>query len=470
MTTSSVKAPRHILIIDDEENMRHMLSTLLSKSGYTVKTAADGKQALDMGQNNNHYDFILCDIKMPGMDGLEFLQYAAGVFPEATIIMMSAYGTIETAVEAMKRGAYDYISKPFKADEVLLVLEKAAERTTLKTENRRLRQQLANIEETYTFGNIIARSKAMQAVVKLIAKVAAYDTTVLITGESGTGKELVTRSIHFNSQRARSPFVPINCGGIPENLLESELFGHVKGAFTGADKKNIGLCETAHTGTLFLDEVGELPFSLQVKLLRMLQDNEIRPVGASDTKKVDIRIIAATAKDLAEEVGQGRFREDLFYRLNVMHIRLPALRERPEDIPFLCRTFLDQFNQKFGKNIEGLSPAVMNALMQHDWPGNIRELENVIERAVILTEGKQITIDDMPPGALRSGETADTDRKKELVDPPTCSLKAAQRQWEKKLITRALLETGGNRTKAAKLLEISHPSLLRKIKEYQLDV
>ncbi|MDY6903164.1 MAG: sigma-54 dependent transcriptional regulator [Thermodesulfobacteriota bacterium] len=466
------KSP-HLLVVDDEVNMRHMLSTMLGKKGYVVETAEDGSQALSMLKADAMpFDFILCDIKMPNMDGLEFLEKARGISPDSTVIMMSAYGTLETAIEAMKLGAYDYISKPFKADEVFLTLQKALEREKLKTENVRLRQQLDKLQDKYTHGNMVAKSKAMQSVIQMITKVAGYDTTVLITGESGTGKELVARSIHFNSPRLKNPLIPINCGGIPENLLESELFGHVKGAFTGADKNKIGLCEIAHQGTLFLDEIGELPPALQVKLLRLLQNSEIRPVGASETRKIDIRIVAATAKDLEAEVAAGNFREDLFYRLNVLNIKLPPLRNRTDDIPYLCQWFIDSFNHKLDKAIEGISPPAMAMLMDHAWQGNVRELENVIERAVVLAEGGQITPNELPSGFGKPAPAAGGIGDNVLDEQGQFdgfSLKEAKKIFEKKLIEKALAETGGNRTRASQLLEISHPSLLSKIKEYQIE-
>jgi len=328
----SDRSEQHVLVVDDEENMRHMLSALLKREGYRVDTAENGQVALSM-VSEGHYDFILCDIKMPRMDGMTFLKKASAKLEDTTVIMMSAYGNVDSAVEAMKQGAYDYIPKPFQADEVILTLKKAQERERLKKENLLLKEQLADISDTYTYDNMIAKSSAMRRVVEMISKVAGYDTTILITGESGTGKELVARSLHFNSNRSKNAFVPINCGGIPENLLESELFGHVKGAFTGADRNKIGICEKAHQGTLFLDEIGELPLSLQVKLLRLLQDNEIRPVGSSKTKIINIRVVAATSKNLEEEVLNRNFREDLFYRLNVLQIHLAPLRERTDDIP-----------------------------------------------------------------------------------------------------------------------------------------
>ncbi|MDY6825372.1 MAG: sigma-54 dependent transcriptional regulator [Thermodesulfobacteriota bacterium] len=461
----------HILVVDDEANMRHMLSTMLGKEGYVVDTTEDGQQALaSLNTGGIAYDFILCDIKMPNMDGLEFLKNAREAAPDTTVIMMSAYGTIETAVEAMKLGAYDYISKPFKSDEVLLTLKKAAEREKLKSENLRLRKQLDDIRDDYIHGNMVAKSRPMQSVIQMIAKVAGYDTTVLITGESGTGKELVARSIHFNSKRSKNPIIPVNCGGIPENLLESELFGHVKGAFTGADKTKAGICEIAHKGTLFLDEIGELPSSLQVKLLRVLQDNEIRPVGSSTTKTIDIRVVAATAKNLENEVARGNFREDLYYRLNVLNIKLPPLRDRAEDIPHLCRWFIDNFNEKLGKSIAEIAPAAMAVLMNHTWPGNVRELENIIERAAVMAEGSRITAGEFPRelGQPAATTPATDGTTIDAAGFDGYSLKAAKKLFEKQLIEKALAKTGGNRTRASQLLEISHPSLLSKIKEYDI--
>ena len=460
------KPDNRILVVDDEENMRHMLSALLSREGYTVDTAENGQKALKMAAEAS-YDFILCDIKMPRMDGMMFLEQANAMFQDTTIIMMSAYGSIDSAVEAMKQGAYDYISKPFKPDEVILTLKKAHERERLKKENIRLKKELANIRDDYKYDNMIAKSSAMRSVVDMISKVAGYDTTVLITGESGTGKELVARSLHQNSGRAKNAFVAINCGGIPENLLESELFGHVRGAFTGADKNKIGICEKADKGTLFLDEIGELPLSLQVKLLRLLQDSEIRPVGSSETKTINIRVVAATSKNLEDEVAAGNFREDLFYRLNVLRIHIAPLRERPDDIPYLCRAFIDKFNKKLNQNVEDISPPAMSCLMDHNWPGNVRELENAIERAVVLAETPVIESGNLPPGI--GGPISKEALQTDLLDlGEEISIKAAQKKIEKMLIEKALNQTGGNRTQASRLLEISHPSLLAKIKEYDI--
>jgi len=451
-----------ILVVDDEVNMRHMLESLLTESGYAVDTAPDGAEALNR-VSGKVYQFIFCDVRMPEMDGMNFLQSAQGMLENTNVIMMSAYGTIDTAVEAMKLGAYDYISKPFKADEILLALKKAEERERLKSENTRLRQQLKVIEESLNFGEMIGKSKAMQELFKLSAKVAHYETTVLISGESGTGKELVAQGIHFHGKRSKNSLIPVNCGGIPEALLESELFGYKKGAFTGADKDTKGLFEAASGGTIFLDEVGDLPLSLQVKLLRVLQDSQIRPVGDTKSKEIDVRVIAATSKNLTEEVEAGRFREDLFYRLNVMPIRLPPLIERPEDIPLLCQHFIDRYNRKFSKSVERLSAAAMNLLLKHRWPGNVRELENIIERTVVLAEGSVIETDLLPPELASDGQSS---RIEDIFQG--YSLKAGKVILEKNMIQRALEATGGNRTKAAELLEISHPSLLQKIKAYGL--
>ena len=459
------KRENHVLVVDDEANMRHMLSAMLAKAGYTVETAADGTEAVACLEHTA-YQFILCDIRMPNMDGLTFLGQVRETAPDTTVIMMSAYGTVDTALEAMKQGAYDYIAKPFKTDEVILTLKKAAEREKLKNENIQLKKQLAELADGDIYGEIVAKSRAMRGIIELIGKVAVYDTTVLVTGESGTGKELVARSIHHNSHRSENPLIPVNCGGLPENLLESELFGHVKGAFTGADRNKIGICEKAHTGTLFLDEIGELPLSLQVKLLRVLQDNEIRPVGASESRTIDIRIIAATAKDLAAEAARGDFREDLFYRLNVMNIHIPPLRERAEDIPPLCRSFIEKFNRKLTKEVRDISPAAMGLLMNHAWAGNIRELENVIERAVVLAESSSITPEELPPTLQQPAVDSDMPGPDDLDG---YSLKAARRLFEKTLIEKALARTSGNRTRASRLLEISHPSLLTKIKKYGIE-
>jgi len=458
------KPKKRLLIIDDEENMRHMLSKVLSKAGYTIETASNGHEGLKMTASNA-YDFILCDIKMPNMSGMDFLKAARDKIRFTTVIMMSAYGTIDTAIAAMKLGAYDYISKPFKTDEVYLTLKKAEERESLRKENRQLKEHIKKIESNYDFGNMVAKSEAMRKMFRVAAKAAQYKTTVLILGDSGTGKELIARAIHNEGDRSSMPLVPVNCGGIPETLLESELFGYKKGAFTGADKNKKGLFQEADGGTIFLDEIGELPLALQVKLLRVLQENEVRMIGDSISTQIDVRVIAATAKNLEEDVKKGAFREDLYYRLNVLSIKIPPLRDRAEDIPLLCDHFMERFNRSLNKKIKSIAPAAMSHLLEYAWPGNVRELENAIERALVLTEGDVLLPEHFPAA---SGQRSGEDASDMLFDG--YSLKVAQKLMEEKLITKALKETGGNRTQASRLLEISHPSLLSKIKTYKIDL
>ena len=459
-----------ILIIDDEESMRHMLSIILKKEGYDAVSAESGRQAIKILEKED-FDFILCDIRMPGMDGIEFLKsfniLTTGHSPPSTVVMMSAYGAIDTAIECMKLGAYDYISKPFKTDEIILTLKKAEERERLKRENTRFKHIA---EQEYDLKNIITEDKQLLEIFKLIKKVADYNTTVLITGESGTGKELIARAIHYHGKRKDKLFVAVNCGAIPAMLLESELFGHVKGAFTDAVRNKPGLFEEADAGTMFLDEIGELPKELQVKLLRVIQEGEIRRVGDSKSKKIDVRIIAATARDLSEEIKKGNFREDLFYRLNVVNINLPPLRERKGDIPILAGHFLKIYSDKFGKPIKGIDKEAMDAISSYQWPGNVRELENVMERAVILEDADVIKTDSLP--FVNPPSPMGTD----LKSIPTwgmggfdLSIKKAEEAIEKELIKKALDATGGNKTKAAELLEISHRALLYKIKGYGLE-
>ncbi len=437
-----------------------MLKFILEKEKYSVSSAEDGSRALER-MDQDDFDYILCDIRMPRMDGMTFLREASKRHPDKTYIMMSAYGTVDTALEAIKEGAYDYISKPFKTDEVLLTLKKAEERERLKTENLDLKKKMEKIQSKYSFGSIVARSEAMAKVFELVEKVADHKTTVLITGESGTGKELIARSIHSNGERRNGSLVSINCGGIPENLLESELFGYKKGAFTDATKDKPGRFHEAHKGTLFLDEIGELPFPLQVKLLRVLQEEEITPLGGSGATKVDVRVIAATSKDLAREAKLGNFREDLFYRINVWHIHLPPLRDRKGDLSLLTGYFVDQFNNKLGKTVEGLSSEAMGMIMDYHWPGNVRELENTIERAVLLSTGSWIKPEDLPSNFVKT-----PNRAEEIDDSEALSIKAATKRLQRDLIAKALKRTGGNKTQAAKLLEISRPMLIAKIKEY----
>jgi len=450
--------PKRILIVDDEENFRHMLSVILKKENYDVETASNGEEGLKKIAFSS-FDQILCDIRMPHMDGMEFLREAQKTGVGATIIMMSAYGTIDTAIEAMKLGAYDYISKPFKPDEILLTLKKAEERERLRKENELLRME---VQKEYSFKNIVSKNEKMLNIFELIKKVAAYKSTIIITGESGTGKELIARALHYNSDRSQFPFIPVNCGAIPENLLESELFGHVKGAFTDAIRTKKGLFEEADGGTLFLDEIGELPPQLQVKLLRVLQDGEIRRVGESKSIQIDVRIISATVKDLAKEVTEGRFREDLFYRLNVLPIHLPPLRERKEDIPLLIYHFINKYTKSMNKNVMSISPKAMDTLMNYKWYGNVRELENTIERAIVLTDGENIELENLP---IEIQNFKDQIQFTPLAEEEY-SIKKTSKFLEMNLIKKALKKTKGNHTHAARLLEISHRALLYKIKEY----
>ena len=454
---------KKILIIDDEENMRHMLQSMLTRYGYAIYTAKDGAEGLEK-ITDHQFDFVLCDVKMPRMNGMEFLKAGRDRLFSTTVIMMSAYGSIDMAIDAMKLGAYDFVSKPFKNEEIRLTIKKAEERERLKKENIELKDRIRRIGGSLSFGNMVGRSPIIQTVFSMALKVARFDSTVLITGESGTGKELVAQGIHRESDRRSSPMVPVNCASIPESLMESELFGHVKGAFTGADKDKKGLFEIAEGGTLFLDEIGDIPVSLQPKLLRVLQESEIRPVGGGKSSAVDVRVIAATSKDLEKEMASGHFREDLFYRLNVVPITLPPLRHRPEDIPLLCKFFINRFNKSLGSSITNISSAAMTALMQHDWPGNIRELENAIERAIVLADGSTLELDNFVFGKAATSNPDPTDSGYDGF-----SLKAAKAELEDRMIRKALAATGENRTHAANMLEISHPSLLSKMKLYGID-
>jgi len=450
--------PRRILIVDDEASFRNVLTVILRKEGYEVEGATNGEEGLNK-ISNAAFDHVLCDIRMPKMDGLEFLRESQKAGAEAPVIMMSAFGTVDTAIEAMKLGAYDYISKPFKPDEIILTLKKAEEREGLRKENELLRRQ---VKKEYSFENIVSKNEKMNKIFEIIRKVAPYKSTILITGESGTGKELVAKAIHYNSDRSKMFFVPVNCGAIPENLLESELFGHVKGAFTDAIRTKKGLFEEADEGTIFLDEIGELPAQLQVKLLRVLQDGEIRRVGESKSIQINVRIIAATVKDLAKEVNEGRFRDDLFYRLNVLHLSIPPLRERKEDIPLLIQHFINKHNQNLNKHVKEVDSKALELLMNYKWSGNVREVENTIERALVLTDGDRIELDNLP------FEIQNFQNEVPMVSmaEEEYSVKKASRMLEMGLIRKALRKTKGNHTHAARLLEISHRALLYKIKDY----
>ena len=457
--TSIFCTVRRVLVVDDEENLRLVLRTLLRRNGYEVETAGSGEDALGMVESFGP-DFVITDVRMPKMGGLDLLATLKAKGSDATVIVMSAYGNTDMALEAMKGGAYDYIQKPFKPDEVVLTLRKAEERELLRRENRALREE---IRKENKFEDILAKSPNMQAIFRTISKIAEYKTTVLVTGESGSGKELVARAIHRRSTRRGGPFVPVNCGAIPENLLESELFGHKKGAFTDAVGDRRGLFEEADGGTLFLDEIGELPLALQVKLLRVLEDEKIRRLGDTRDVKVDVRIITATHRDLTAETKAGRFREDLFYRLNVLPIHVPSLRERREDIPLLIEHFITRNNTRLGTNIRGMDTECRRLLYEYSWPGNVRELENTIERAMVLAEGDQLVAADL---AERIREARDPVQMQ--LASGELSVKKTMRVIEELLIRRALQKTKGNRTRAAEVLEISHRALLYKIKDYQI--
>jgi two-component system response regulator AtoC len=460
-----------ILVVDDEESMRDVLKRMLSPEGYHVSQAENGRKALAL-LAGERFDYILCDIRMPVMGGIEFLREITSRGIPGTVIMMSAFGTVETAVEAMKLGAYDYISKPFMSDEILLVLRKARERESLRRENEALREE---VEKRSRPGALLFASRSMDDVVRMVEKVKDYDTTALVTGESGTGKELVARMLHYGGRRKKGPFVAINCGAIPETLLESELFGYRKGAFTEAKSDRAGLIEEADGGTLFLDEIGELPLALQTKLLRFLQEGELRRLGDAEVRKVNVRIVAATARDLEQEVSDGNFRDDLFYRVNVIRIHVPPLRERREDIPLLAEHFLASFRRKFRKGEMRFSPEAMETLSGHDWRGNVRELENLIERCVLLALEGEISreqLDSIWEGGAAGERGGDRSPRVVIRVPVSLAnpdLKNAVKEMERQLIRLALERTGGSRPKAAELLGISHPALLYKAKEYGIN-
>ncbi len=450
---------KRVLVVDDEENIRLVLETLLKRTGYQVETAQSGEQALSRIDAFGP-DVVITDVRMPKMGGLDLLTTLRAKNNPATVIVMSAYGNVDAAIEAMKAGAYDYIQKPFKPDEVVLALRKAEERELLRRENNALRQE---IRKEHRFEDILAKSAAMQGIFRTISKIADFKTTVLITGESGVGKELVARAVHSRGGRANHPFVAVNCGAIPENLLESELFGHRRGAFTDAVADRKGLFEEANGGTLFLDEIGELPLGLQVKLLRALQEESIRRLGDTKDLQVDVRIIAATHRDLLAETKSGRFREDLFYRLNVLPIAVPPLRERREDIALLVEHFVARNNARLGTSVRGLDNEARRLLFEYPWPGNVRELENTIERAMVLAEGDQIVAADLPERVRESQDPVQVH-----LSSGELSVKKTTRVIEEILIRRALQKTKGNRTRAAELLEISHRALLYKIKDYKI--
>ncbi len=446
-----------ILVVDDEKNIRDVLAIALKKEGYLVSTADDGDTALNL-LCKEHFDLMLADVRMPRMNGLTLLRKVQSASPETVTIMITADTSSDTAVTAMKEGAYDYLTKPFRQlDEIVLVIQNALERKRLKQENIYLKQE---IKKQAAVSHIIGKSRQMRDVLQRVEKVAESQGNVLILGESGTGKELIARSVHFNSPRRDRPFVTVNCGALPEPLLESELFGHMKGAFTGAVSNKEGLFEVAHSGSIFLDEIGDTPLSIQVKLLRVLQEKEFRRVGGTKDIKVDVRIIAATNQNLKRLVSEEKFREDLYYRLNVIPIVLPPLRDHLEDIPLLADFFIKRFNRGLGKEVKGINDQAMAALMQREWKGNIRELENLLESAIALSSGEVLTLTDFNEEP-RDGEGRDS---------PTPStqegLEDAIGKIEKELLLKALEETNGVQTEAAKRLQINFRSFRYRLQKY----
>jgi len=473
-------AKRRALIIDDEAGVRSSLGLILEDEGYEVASAPDGDVGLRLAQSER-FDVVLCDVRMPRRGGFEILEDLLRAQPDATVMVMSAFGQVEQALEAVRKGAYDFLAKPFTAQELLLAIRKADERERLRRENRTLKRALSHEAGGVS---IAASSAAMRQVFELVERAAEYKTTVLVTGESGAGKEVVARAVHGLSDRAAEPYVAVNCGAIPESLIESELFGHVRGAFTGADSEARGMFREADGGTLFLDEIGELPPAIQVKLLRALQEEEVRPVGAAKTFPVDVRIIAATARDLEQMVAASQFRSDLYYRLNVFRIHVPPLRERAEDVPLLADQLLAAHARRIGKAVDPLDREVLDALAAHSWPGNVRELQNSLERALILTRSRRITRDLFPFGAARAAQApddtlgaADAHDSSDSPDASDSSAAAAEdlsikrrgRALEERLIRLALARTRGNRTRAARLLELSPRALQYKLKEYAVD-
>ena len=459
---------RTILVIDDERSMREFLSIMLEREGYSVVTKDNGNDALEF-ISKNKYDLIITDIKMPKMSGIDILRESMALHPNTPVIMITAFASTEVAVEAMKLGAYDYITKPFNVDEIKIIIKNAIEKKSLFDENISLKEELKG---RYQFSNIVGKSDKIHKVFDLIMKVANSKSTVLITGESGTGKELVARAIHHKSDRKDKPFVSISCGAIPETLLESELFGHQKGAFTGADSDKKGLFEVADGGTFFLDEVSEAPPSIQAKLLRVLQEKEFKRVGSVKDIKVDVRVIAATNKNLHQLIIDGKFREDLYYRLNVIPIELPSLRERKEDIPLLVSHFINKYNSINKKGIKGIHPETMEKLERYRWRGNVRELENVIERAVTLEIADNIYPESLPD-EIRNYEI---EPLKILIEPlksdiPSEGLNLEDyiSKVEKDIILNALEKTGWVKKKAAELLNMSFRSFRYKLQKYDIE-
>ena len=450
-------ASKAILVVDDDESHRMMLRAHLEEDGFEVVEASDGHEAVQKVENR-FFDLVLIDIRMPKMDGREALRQIKHFNPSIPVIMMTAYGSIDSAVETLKSGAEDYLTKPLDMDELLIKVHRSLRFRQLEEENLLHRERLGT---RFDFSSIIGKSPRMKELFEMLSMVAPTDATILLLGESGTGKEIVANAIHQNSQRMEMPYVKVSCAALPETLLESELFGHEKGAFTGAMSKKKGRFELADNGTIFLDEIGEMSLLTQTKILRVLQEMEFESVGGTKTIQVDVRIITATNKDLDEEVRKGRFREDLYYRLNVVPITIPPLRERKEDIPILVEHFFRIYREKNRRTITGFEPRVMDAFIRYPWPGNVRELENIVERTVIMCRGDMISIHDLPPTVMASQQE---EGESEFISRPTL------KDVEREAIVRTLRHTGGNRTKTAIILGITRKTLHNKIKEYGIKI
>ena len=449
-----------VLVVDDEPGMCHILNRLLTREGYEVETTSSGAEALQM-EDKQEFDAAMLDLRMPGMSGLELLTALRQRDADIEVVIMTAFATVETAVEAMSLGARSYIRKPFNNDEVLLTLRNALEHRRLINRNRYLSEE---IERRYGLGGMVGSSKVMQDLYRFIERVAQTDSTILILGESGTGKELVARAIHQTSPRREDRFVPVNCGALPRDLIESELFGHEKGAFSGAHVKKIGLIEAAGAGTLFLDEIGDLPLELQVKVLRVLETKEVRRIGSTVSRKIDVRILAATNSDLHEMVREGAFREDLYYRLSILPIQLPPLRNRREDIQELTEHFIQDGNQRFNRVVDCLTPEALRALSEYDWPGNVRELENTIERCMVLCDGTEISASDLPP----LGRSIREIPSHTFVNPRIFGFSQAREAFERTYL-KALLEVNdGNVTRSAAMADLSRRYLQELMKKYEL--
>lgn len=452
---------RRLLVVDDESSLRTSLFRTLSRKNYQVITASSKAEALSLCSTSNAVDLAIVDLRLPDGNGIELMADLKRLFSGIQVIVLTGFGTINDAVEATRLGAYHFLTKPFNIDELTSLIDKALSHKSLEQENKVLKSQLQN---RYVFDNIVGKSDEMTQVMDLISRVADSDSTVLVTGESGTGKELVARAIHYDSPRADKLLVPVNCGAIPADLLESELFGHVKGAFTGATSNRVGRFELAHGGTIFLDEIGEMSPILQVKLLRVIQERQFEPVGSTKTVEVDVRIIAATNIDLERAVAEGRFREDLFYRLNVIPIKIPSLRERRSDVPLLLHHFVQHFNQSKGRSLQGFSPEAMDLMYNYPWPGNVRELENLVERLAILKGSGIIQVSDLPE-KYQGRKYSQPVGESSLIPDTGIDFNSAVDAYENALITQALEVTGWNRNQAAQLLRLNRTTLVEKIKK-----